>query len=264
MNEIKAGLPAESEEIRTPFANTLLGLADTKRILGIRYSDWLLGAPSIEGGIATSSMAQDEWGHARLLYAALKDLGHDPVALEHERPAERYGSWDALDGELTDWAHLIAAVVVVDGALSAALESVMEGRYGPLEGRIGKMLGEEEFHAALGEAWFRRLAAAEGEGRERLRSGVEEVLPSSVLCMAPGDDAHDALSDRGLLLPASSLRARLEDRIGPLLQLVDVPFPGDVRPDADWDPVRRRGPGHPSEEAVERARGDRNRALFVE
>ena len=31
---------------------TVLGLADTKRILGIRYSDWLLGAPSIEAGIA--------------------------------------------------------------------------------------------------------------------------------------------------------------------------------------------------------------------
>ena len=44
----------------------ILTLADSKRMMGIRYSDWLLGAPSIEAGIAVSSMAQDEWGHARL------------------------------------------------------------------------------------------------------------------------------------------------------------------------------------------------------
>ena len=33
---------------------------------------------------------------------------------------------------------------------------------------------------------------------------------------------------------------------------------------AGWDEERGRGPGHPGEEAVERARGDRNRALLVE
>jgi 1,2-phenylacetyl-CoA epoxidase catalytic subunit len=49
----------------------ILTLADTKRLLGIRYSDWMLGAPTLETGIAASSMAQDEWGHSRLTYALL-------------------------------------------------------------------------------------------------------------------------------------------------------------------------------------------------
>ena len=75
-----------------PLARHILSLADTKRLLGIRYSDWILGSPSIETGIAASSMAQDEWGHARLLYSMLKRLGFDPVAVEQDRPAERYYS----------------------------------------------------------------------------------------------------------------------------------------------------------------------------
>jgi len=258
------GLTAESTEVQAAFRRLLLGLADTKRLLGIRYSDWLLGAPSIEGGIATSSMAQDEWGHARLLYAALKDFGDDPLVLEHEREAAEYASWDPLDRPLPDWAHLIAGVVVVDGALALALEGILEGGYEPLGGRVGKMLGEEEFHQALGAAWFQRLSAGEGEGHQRLQEAVETMLAPTVRCMAPGDDAHERLADRGLILPSSTLRYRLAERLDPLLERVGAQVPTESTLDNDWDARRGRGIGHPEEEAVVRARGDQNRALFVE
>ena len=101
----------------------IVTLADTKRLIGIRYSDWLLGAPSIETGIACSSMTQDEWGHARLLYAMLKDLGVDPVSIEHDRSGDEYASMSALDEEMPDWAALVAVMTLVDGALSAVLAS---------------------------------------------------------------------------------------------------------------------------------------------
>ncbi|NIP60288.1 MAG: hypothetical protein GWO00_20930, partial [Gemmatimonadetes bacterium] len=122
----------------------ILTLADSKRLMGIRYSDWLLGAPSIETGIATSSMAQDEWGHARLLYAMLKDLGIDPVPVEHDRPPAEYASIGALDEEMPDWAALVAAICLVDSAIAVVLESFSRGRFEPARGRVPKMLAEEE------------------------------------------------------------------------------------------------------------------------
>jgi ring-1,2-phenylacetyl-CoA epoxidase subunit PaaC len=264
MTKIDPSLSAESGEVRAAFRRLILGLADTKRVLGIRYSDWLLGAPSIEAAIAASSMAQDEWGHARLLYASLRELGDDPVALEHDRPSEEYGSWDALDEPFGDWAGVIAGVVVLDGALAAALEGLMEGSYQPLAGRIGKMLGEEEFHRSLGEAWFRRLAGTNGEGAERLAAAAGALLEPTVCCAAPADDAHERLADRGLVLHSSTLRTRLAERLDPLLAEVGLEVPVDLHVANGWDAARGRGPGHPGEEAVERARGDRNRALFVE
>lgn len=91
---------ALDESGRVALTRLILTLADSKRLMGIRYSDWLLGAPSIETGIAASSMAQDEWGHARLLYAMLKDLEIDPVPVERDRPAEAYASVAALDEEM--------------------------------------------------------------------------------------------------------------------------------------------------------------------
>jgi ring-1,2-phenylacetyl-CoA epoxidase subunit PaaC len=264
MSPLHEGLPGQDQEVTAAFQRLLLSLADSKRILGIRYSDWLLGAPSIEAGIAASSMAQDEWGHARLLYATLKDFGRDPLEVEHERPGEAYASIEALDEPLEDWAAVTAAIVLVDGALAVALEGLLEGGYASIEGRVGKMLAEEEFHRSLGEAWYRRLAQASGEARGRLKAESERILPSALRCLAPGDPAHEALARVGLTLGGEELRKRFAARVDPLLSLLELSASADA-PDLDgWDGERGRGPGRPAEEAVERARGDRNRALFVE
>ena len=160
--------------------------------MGIRYSDWLLGAPSIETGIAASSMAQDEWGHARLLYAMLKDFGMDPAAVEHERAAEEYANPEALDEPLADWAAVVAACVIVDGALSVALEGFSEGVYEPTRSRIPKMLDEETFHHDLGVAWFRKLAGGSEEGRSRLREAALSMLARTLAWLTPADEVGEA------------------------------------------------------------------------
>jgi ring-1,2-phenylacetyl-CoA epoxidase subunit PaaC len=264
MSGLQAGLPGASEELIAAFRRLLLSLADSKRVLGIRYSDWLLGAPSIEAGIAAASMAQDEWGHARLLYASLKDFGEDPVALEHDRPASAYASLEALDEPFPDWAAFIAGVVVVDGALAVALEGLREGGYESVAGRIGKMLGEEEFHQSLGEAWFGRLAGGSPEARAKLQSAAGAMAPAAIRAVAPGDERHRSLSDAGLTLPAEQLRGRIRKRLAPMFDLVDLNVPDGSASNGDWDAARGRGAGHVPEDVVERARGDRNRALFVE
>lgn len=263
MSPLEAGLPGADDETRAAFRRLVLWLADSKRVLGIRYSDWLLGAPSIEAGIAVSSMAQDEWGHARLLYATLKDFGQDPTPLEHDRTATEYCSMEALDEPFSDWAALIAGVVIVDGALAEALEAVRDGDYEPVEGRLSKMLGEEAFHRALAEAWFRRLAGS-AEGARHLERAVESMLPTVLRGLAPDDGPHRALVTAGITRSAQELRERFRTRLDPLLELLTIEVPAAAEMNGDWDAQRARGAGHPAEEAVERARGDRNRALFVE
>jgi phenylacetate-CoA oxygenase PaaI subunit len=241
---------------------TILALADSKRLLGIRYSDWLLGSPSLETGIAASSMAQDEWGHARLLYAMLKDLGLDPGSVEHDRRAEEYASMEALDEPFGDWAAVVAGMVLVDGALTELLRGFGEGAYEPARGRIPKMVAEEAFHTSMGEAWFRRLGSGSGEGRALLETAVRGMLPGVLQTLDPPDPLRVVLADSGVLPDGPALRRAFLDRVEPLLSLVGVdPDAGEPAP---WDAHRGRGEGVPGEEAVERARGDRNRELFVE
>lgn len=256
--EVK-GLP---EDTQTALRRHILALADTKRLLGLRYSDWLLGAPSIETGIAASSMSQDEWGHARLLYAMLKDLGEDPSAVEHDRVAAKYANAPALDAPFSDWAGFVAAMVVVDGALTLALEGFAEGGFEPARSRIPKMLAEEEFHRDMGLAWLRRLLGGTDEARTRIREAVNAALPGTLAWMAPEDAPYAALVEAGLVAPREALLERFESLYGETLKGAGA---GSLEPDfTGWDPARGRGPGEPAEEVVERARGDRNRALLVE
>lgn len=253
-----------SPETRAALRRLITSLADTKRILGIRYSDWLLGAPSIEAGIAASSMAQDEWGHARLLYAMLKDFDVDPVEIEHERPAEQYCCAGCLDEPFPDWACFTAGVVVVDGLLAAALEGFGRGSYETARSRIPKMLAEEEFHRDLGAAWFRRLSSASEEARGLLVESVSRMLGPALAAIAPDDDGARLLAEQGLAEPADRIRARFEAHATPLLAAIGIDLAGYEADVEGWDPIRGRGPGQPDEDAVTRARGDLNRALFVE
>lgn len=253
-----------SPEVRDALRRLILSLADTKRMLGIRYSDWLLGAPSIESGIATASMSQDEWGHARLLYAMLKDFGVDPVEIEHSRPPGAYCSASCLDEPFADWAAVVTGIVVVDGTLSLALEGFAAGAYDAARRRIPKMLAEEAFHRDFGRAWMRRISDGAQEGRERLVVAVESMLADAATCLLPDDDEAELLAGAGLTAPPRAARTMLAERLAePLSALGMVPATDPPLP-ADWIAGRRRPAGEPAGDAVERARGDRNRALFVE
>ncbi len=249
---------------RAALRRLILTLADSKRLMGIRYSDWLLGSPSIETGIAASSMAQDEWGHARLLYAMLKDLGEDPQAVEHERSADAYASIDPLDAPFPDWAAVIAGMSVVDTALATALGACAEGCFEPAMSRVPKMCAEEEFHRSLAFAWYRRLARSSSEeARGLLRAATDAMLPPTLAWLGTEDDAARALVEHGVTRSGAELVAGYRDVVRDVLAAGGVDVDA-VAPATAWDAARGRGPGHPDEEAVERVRGDRNRMFFVE
>ena len=69
----------------------LLELADDELVLGWRNSEWTGIAPALEEDVAFSSIAQNEIGHARALYAlAAQELGTTADELAFERdPGER-------------------------------------------------------------------------------------------------------------------------------------------------------------------------------
>jgi ring-1,2-phenylacetyl-CoA epoxidase subunit PaaC len=253
-----------SDEARTGLERMILGLADGKRLMGIRYSDWLLGAPSIESGIAMSSMCQDEWGHARLLYAMLKELGRDPAQVEHERSAREYASPDALDAPFSDWAGAVAAMLLMDGALTVALDAFGEGTFELARSRVPKMIAEEEFHHDLGAAWFRRFAKSTDDAKERLNRAATSELPKILAWLDRRDGHATAVAEAGVMPSGEELRSRFEAKVGPFLEMVGVDV-SSIEPDrTDWDEARGRGPGAPDAESLERARGDRNRMLLVE
>jgi len=256
-------LTALDDEGRAALERLIVTLADSKRMMGIRYSDWMLGAPSLETGISTSAMAQDEWGHARLLYAMLKDFGKDPVPMEHDRPASEYASIAPLDEEMPDWAALVAVMVLADGAITAMLRSFSVGTFAPARSRVPKMLAEEDFHSSLGAAWYRRLAEADGEALALLSGATRAMLPALLAWVGADDAAMKQVVSAGVIGSAEERLAAFRNDMRDILALIDVDVDSATGSDA-WDEVRGRTPGQPADEAVARARGDLNRALLVE
>lgn len=263
------------DEVRDALGGLLLTLADDKRLLGIRYSDWMLGAPSVEAGIACSAMAQDEWGHARIVYSMLKDFGFDPDHLEHDRASEEYRSSALLDADVTSWPRLIALNFLLDTALSVQFEALEDSRYEPIHYKVRKLLDEERFHFEHGRGWTARLGETDA-GREALAAAFDEAWGPCSAIFGPDDDAvTETLEAAGVVDAGSAaMRARWLGRVGPSLWAAGL---GIVRPEGDgwatdvtpdwdaWSTERRRcGPGGPDEDTLARARGDRNRDLVID
>lgn len=268
---------ALSAEARQALRDVILSLADSKRVLGLRYSNRMLGAPTLEAGIAASSMAQDEWGHARLTYALLGDFGDDPKALEHERSAAEYRSHPALDADFGSWSDFVATVLLVDSALAAMYGALAESRYVPAHNRVQKMLDEERFHFQYGAGWARRIAAVP-ELRPELHASLARYFAPALQWLG-GDDAAGGrlLAEEGLLAEsAADVRARFLARVGPVLSDVgaaealglssaETGWTAATALSWDgWDEATRRSSGELDEETAARARGDKNRAMLMD
>jgi ring-1,2-phenylacetyl-CoA epoxidase subunit PaaC len=268
---------ALAPETGAALRDLILALADSKRILGLRYSDRMLGAPSLEAGIAASSMAQDEWGHARLTYALLSDFGDDPKTLEHGREPAEYRSTDALDAELGTWAEMIAGALLVDTALTTQYAALAESRYRPVFNRVQKLLDEEGFHFQYAAGWARRLAEAPGT-RAKFAAALRARLPLVLRWFGRADDAASArlVADGIVRCGPDELRRHFLAQVAPVL--AESGLAGEIglrqdeggwshaeEPDwSGWDDARRRGAGQPADALIARARGDKNRALLMD
>jgi ring-1,2-phenylacetyl-CoA epoxidase subunit PaaC len=252
-------------EVRTAVRDLILTLADSKRLLGYRYAEWMLGAPELETGIACSSMAQDEWGHSRLLYALLKEFDEDVGALEHGRDPEAYHSMEVLDRPAESWPDVVALMVVADGAISTQLEALRASAHDPLRQRVQKVLDEERFHAAHGQAWVRRLAEGPRAARAAIKEAVEGILDPTLAWFGPDSGRAAGLAGAGVASEVgSALRERFLSRLRPQLEQLGIAAGGEVDLEGFDEVRRRRGAGGPDEETIRKVRGDRNRAFLMD
>jgi phenylacetate-CoA oxygenase PaaI subunit len=264
------------KEMRGDLATLLLSLADNKRLLGMRYAEWLLGAPTLEAGIACSAMAQDEWGHSRILYAMLKDFGEDPGRLEHQREADEYLNSELLDDPPAEWTGLVALNLLLDAALSVQFESLKESRFEPLHYKVRKVLEEERFHFEHGRGWLTRMAQTPA-GREALEEALTPAWQSCLRWFGAPDGGRVArLAEAGISNAApAELRVRWLERVGPIVREAGLGLAEQDESGAwnstveldwsDWDGVRRRsGDGALNSETLAGVRGDKNRAMLMD
>jgi ring-1,2-phenylacetyl-CoA epoxidase subunit PaaC len=169
-------------------ARRVLALADDELVLGHRHSEWLGLSPFLEEDLTMASIAQDELGHARALYAlAWPDLA-DRDSLVMRRPASSYRSCNLVERVGFPWELALVRHWFYDAAEEfrwAALEALdVPG----LSGVVAAVHAEERFHRRHGEDLVTRLSTGSPEGRARVQYGIDVLWPDALAMLH--DERH--------------------------------------------------------------------------
>ncbi len=123
---------------REALAELILCVADDEFVIGFWDSEWTGIAPMLEEDVATSSIAQDEIGHARALYELLAELtGDDADRIAFGREPDAYRHAALLNHARDDWAFSVARrwlYETADAARLAALAASSWSAAGPAGG----------------------------------------------------------------------------------------------------------------------------------
>ena len=152
----------------------LLELADDELVLGWRNSEWTGIAPFLEEDVAFSSIAQNEIGHARALYAlAARELGTTADELAFDRRPDEYRCAQLVELRLVpDWARTIARHYLYEAADALRLERLKASDDPEIAGLAQKIDREEIYHRMHAEMWAERL-----RDEPRFRAALEELWP---------------------------------------------------------------------------------------
>jgi ring-1,2-phenylacetyl-CoA epoxidase subunit PaaC len=218
--------PTLDARARAALAELLLSLADDEFVIGFWDSEWTGIAPMLEEDVATSSIAQDEIGHARALYEMLAELtDDDPDAIAYGRDADAFRHAALLNHARGDWAFSVARRYLYETADAVRLAALARSAHEPLAALATKMRREETYHLLHADAWLQRLAASRADGRERLAAAIRALWTDAQEVFAPLA-GEDGLVTSGML-PASMTQLHSEwlERVRPTLEPIAGALP---------------------------------------
>jgi ring-1,2-phenylacetyl-CoA epoxidase subunit PaaC len=199
----------------------LLAMADDELMLGHRHSEWTGFAPDIESDVALSSIAQDEIGHARILYEQVAALdGTVPDTLAFDRTPSEFRNAILTEQENGDWAYTIVRAWLYDHADAVRLAALAASPLGSFAALAKTLQREEKYHLLFGNAWFTRLAGAGGESRARLQVALDTAWADAAALFEPTPGIErlvdDGLLHRGPAGQAALWAATVGPRLGAL------------------------------------------------
>jgi ring-1,2-phenylacetyl-CoA epoxidase subunit PaaC len=182
------GLPA-------PLAATLLALADDEFVIGHRHSEWLGLSPFLEEDLTVSSIAQDELGHARSLYALVWPDTADREASLVQRPALEWRSCALVERRGQPWEVSLMRHWAYDHIEQFRWRALLTCGV-PLVAALGeRVLIEERFHVGHADALVRRLTSV-ADAQARLQTALDAIAEDALsLAAEVGESVVRALSE---------------------------------------------------------------------
>ncbi|HEX5691802.1 MAG TPA: Phenylacetic acid catabolic protein [Roseiflexaceae bacterium] len=215
----------EDDAALAALVNLIAVLADNEYFYGLRISDWSMGAPMLEAGVACAAIAQEKLGHSRALYPLLEELPwpNPPTPMQREIDRQRRYSVRFLDQPFPTWSHVVATIALLGPALNTLFGGLTNSKYAALAIRMRRILDEEKLTTWYAESLVRDLVAAP-EGRAMLQARVDELWPEIMCWFGPqGEPGVECLVREGLLSIANEdMRQSYLGKVMPLLEEVGI------------------------------------------
>ena len=194
-------------------------MADDEFVIGSWDSEWTGIAPMLEEDVATSSIAQDEIGHAKVLYELLAELiGSDADAIAFGRDAAAFRHAALLNHARGDWAFSVARRYLYETADAVRLATLARSSFASLASLAAKMRREETYHLLHADAWLGRLRDGEPDGRERLGRAIVALWSDAQEIFAPLLGEETLVREGVLPEPLRALHLEWKSRVRPVLE----------------------------------------------
>ena len=167
-------------EIPSSAADALLALADDEFIVGHRHSEWLGLSPFLEEDLAMASIAQDEMGHARALYALLWPSWADRDAMVVRRPAQDWRSGPLSEVATSTWEDHLVRHLLHDLGEELRWPELVRAHSDDVPGltALAEMaLAEERYHRRHAVDLVTRLGTGSADANRRLQGALDVLWP---------------------------------------------------------------------------------------
>jgi ring-1,2-phenylacetyl-CoA epoxidase subunit PaaC len=193
-----------STALGAPERAVLLAFADDEHLMGQRHTEWIGVAPFLEEDLAFSSIAQDELGHAAMLYelvlesvagdSATAAMSSDVDELAFRRAPEAYRSCWLAEAPCQAWADALVRHWLYDAAEQLRWEALAESAHPGLAGTAARALHEEQYHGRHADAL---LDAMRGDtiAEEKIRDALRALVPLALGLFEMPADAVGADQD---------------------------------------------------------------------
>ncbi len=175
-------------------AEALISLADDELIVGHRHSEWLGLSPFLEEDLVMASIAQDEFGHARALYALVWPSWSERDANVVRRPADDWRSCRLAELACPVWEDALVRHLIYDVAEDLRWRDLVL-RFPEVPGLLAlaeKAEQEERYHRRHAGELFRKLGVANAEANARLQASIDWLWPEALSSFGgPGGVAED-------------------------------------------------------------------------
>jgi ring-1,2-phenylacetyl-CoA epoxidase subunit PaaC len=208
-------------------AEYLLAFADDEHLVGARHTNWIGLGPFLEEDLAFCSIAQDELGHAIMLYELLLDDTADLDAFALLRPSGEYRSCWLAEIECSDWNDSLVRHWLYDRAETLRWDVLAACPDAGVAAVAARARREESFHLAHAEQFMARVAATDETGR--IRDSIARLVPVAAGLWDPTAGERDAIAEGFVSSSSIELSAQWEDLVrDDLLRWgLDVEWPED-------------------------------------